>query len=226
MKWRNNLMAWNEPGNSGGNGKSPWGNNNGGNNQEPPDLDEILKNLNDKFTKLFGGKGGGSRGGASNEGRQSSGGPINKALLIIPVVIAAIIWVLAGIYTVDQGKQAVILQLGAYYDTQDAGLHWHAPIIQEYYIVDVSAIQSLNLGDRESEALMLTKDENIVDIKMTVQFRIQEPEKFLFNVKEPGLVLKQVTESAIREIIGLNKMDYIITGGRSQIAQKVQILSQ
>lgn len=220
-------MAWNEPGNSGG--KSPWGGNGGGNNnQEPPDLDEILKNLNDKFSKIFGGnKKGGSNNNVSDiGGKPSGGGEINKALLIIPVIIAAIIWVLAGIYTVDQGKQAVILQLGAYYDTQDAGLHWHAPILQEYYIVDVSAIQSLNLGDRESEALMLTKDENIVDIKMTVQFRIQEPEKFLFNVKEPGLVLKQVTESAIREVIGRNNMDYIITGGRSEIAQRVQSLSQ
>jgi len=119
-----------------------------------------------------------------------------------------------------------VLQFGAYHKTTDAGLQWHLPVVQNYYIVDVSAIQSLNLGDRASEALMLTRDENIVDIKMTVQFRIHEPEKFLFNVKDPGLVLKQVTESAVREIIGLNVMDYIITGGRTEIAQKVQILAQ
>ncbi len=214
-------MAWNEPGEPKGN--SPWGNKN---NQEPPDLDEIIKNMRDKLTVLLGGKSGGGNGNKRPAGKGGDGEVFNPRLLLIPLVIAFIVWMAFGIYQVDQGKQAVVLQFGAYHKTTDAGLQWHLPVVQNYYIVDVSAIQSLNLGDRASEALMLTRDENIVDIKMTVQFRIHEPEKFLFNVKDPGLVLKQVTESAVREIIGLNVMDYIITGGRTEIAQKVQILAQ
>ncbi len=209
-------MAWNEPGNSGG--KNPWGN--GNNEQGPPDLDEVFKKLNDKVNGILGKKSG------SGGGRSSGDNSIGGGVVFIALIIAAIIWGLSGIYTVDQGKQAVVLQFGAYHKTTNAGLQWHLPIIQEYYIVDVSAIQSINLGDRESEALMLTKDENIVDVKMTVQFRIQNPKDFLFNVRDPGLVLKQVTESSIREIIGINDMDYIITGGRAEIAQRVQSLSQ
>jgi len=220
-------MAWNEPGDSKGN--SPWGNNN---DKGPPDLDELIKKMNDKLGKLLGGKSGNKKSGGSSGGNnvtnigQSGNGGINNVVLIAGLLIALAVWMLSGIYTVDQGKQAVVLQFGAYNKTTEAGLQWHLPIIQEYYIVDVSAIQSINIGDRESEALMLTKDENIVDVKMTVQFRIQNPEQFLFNVKEPGQVLKQVTESSIREVIGLNDMDYIITGGRAEIAQKVQTLAQ
>lgn len=218
-------MAWNEPGDP--KNKDPWGNKGG---QEPPDLDEIARKAKEKLNNLFGSGGKKSRyrsqNGSSGSDGNNSTTEFNKSFLIIPFVVAILVWVAAGFYTVEQGKQAVVLQFGAYNETTDAGLHWHMPIIQKYYIVDVSAIQSLDLGDRSSEAMMLTKDENIVDIKMTVQFRIQEPEKFLFNVRDPGLVLKQVTESAIREIIGLNMMDYVITGGRTQIAQKVQTLSQ
>jgi modulator of FtsH protease HflK len=219
-----NAMAWNEPGDSKGN--SPWGNKN---DKGPPDLDELIKKMNDKLASLLGGKKSGSNNSGNNNVSdigQSGNGGMNKVIMIIGLVIAFAVWMLSGIYTVDQGKQAVVLQLGAYNKTTEAGLQWHLPIIQEYYIVDVSGIQSLNLGDRESEALMLTKDENIVDVKMTVQFRIQNPENFLFNVKEPGQVLKQVTESSIREVIGLNNMDYIITGGRAEIAQRVQTLAQ
>ncbi len=226
-------MAWNEPGNSKGN--SPWGNKN---DQGPPDLDELIKKMNEKLGQLLGGKKPRKKPNDSNSGgnksdndnvtdiKPSGGGGLSNIVIIIGLVIAAIIWLLSGIYTVDQGKQAVVLQFGAYNKTAEAGLQWHLPIVQEYYIVDVAQIQSLNLGDRESEALMLTKDENIVDIKMTVQFRIQNPENFLFNVKDPGQVLRQVTESAIREVIGLHDMDYIITGGRAEISQKVQTLAQ
>jgi len=215
-------MAWNEPG--GGKDKDPWGKRN--DEQGPPDLDEIIKNMNDKFGKIFGGKkGGGNFGGGGNVHNFGSN-KFNKLGLIAVAVIALMVWIFSGIFTVDQGKQGVVLQFGGYHRTTEAGLQWHLPMVQKYYIVDVSAIQSLTLGERGSEALMLTEDENIVDIKMTIQFRVQNPENFLFNVKDPATVLRQVTESAIREVIGKNKMDYIITGGRTEIARKVHKLAQ
>ena len=214
-------MAWNEPGD--GKDKDPWGKRDDG--QGPPDLDEIIKNMNDKFGKIFGGKKGGGGFGGGNI-HNIGGNKFNKLGLAAIAVIALMVWMFSGIFTVDQGKQAVVLQFGAYHRTTEAGLQWHLPLVQNYYIVDVSAIQSLTLGERETEALMLTEDENIVDIKMTIQFRIQNPEHFLFNVKEPATVLRQVTESAIREVIGKNKMDHIITGGRAEIAQKVHKLAQ
>ena len=216
-------MAWNEPGNSGN--KNPWGN---GDEQGPPDLDELVKKLNKKVSGLLNKKSSDNKYSPSDDDNNNdSGNTANGfASLLVIVIVLMVIWMLSGFYTVDQGKQAVVLQLGAYKETRDAGLQWHLPFIQEYYIVNVSAIQSLNIGDTESEALMLTRDENIVNIKMTVQFRIQDPKDFLFHVKQPGSVLKQVTESAIREVIGMNDMDFIITDGRAEIAKKVQILLQ
>ena len=225
-------MAWNEPG--GPKNNDPWGNKNN-NNQGPPDLDEVIKNLNDKIGKLFGGKKGGSGSGDSGSGNGSGNGsgdnrfgntPIPTYLFVVVAVIAAAIWGFSGIYTVDQGKKAVVLQFGEAYKTVDAGLHWYAPGIQQYQIVDVSASRSLSIGGNQHEAHMLTKDENIVEVKVAVQYKVSDAEHFLFNVRDPGLVLRQVSESAVREIVGKNDMDFILTEGRSQIASKIGVLAQ
>ena len=211
-------MAWNEPG--GPKNNDPWGNKNN-NDQGPPDLDEVIKNLNDKIGKLFGGSGSGGNG----SGRSSTNQP-PTLVFVLAAIIAVVIWGLAGIYTVDQGKKAVVLQFGAAYKTVDAGIQWYAPIIQSYQIVDVSASRSLNIGSNTHEAYMLTKDENIVDIKVAVQYKVSNAEHYLFNVRDPGLVLRQVSESALREIVGKNEMDFILTEGRSSIASQVGNLAQ
>ena len=225
-------MAWNEPG--GPKKNDPWGNNNNNNNnnndQGPPDLDEIIKDLTDKFNKLFGaGKGsknGGNNGSGNDKGGQGFNPRLSKAIIVIGAVIAVAIWAMSGIYTVDQGKKAVVLQFGQSLKVVDAGLQWYAPLIQNYYIVDVSASRSLSLGGSEHEAYMLTEDENIVDIKVAIQYKVSNAEHFLFNVREPGLVLRQVSESAVREIVGKNKMDFILTEGRSQIASQIGVRTQ
>jgi membrane protease subunit HflK len=213
-------MAWNEPG--GPKNNDPWGNKNN-NDQGPPDLDEVIKNLNEKVSKLFGRTGG---GGADDGGKRRGFSQPPTLIIGIVIVLLVVIWTMAGIYTVDQGKQAVITQFGSYHATEGAGIQWYAPVIQQYQIVDVSASRSLNLGGNTHEAMMLTKDENIVDIKVAVQFKVSHADQFLFNVKEPGLVLRQVSESAVREIVGKNNMDFILTEGRSAIAGDIGALAQ
>ena len=135
---------------------------------------------------------------------------------------------IAGIGWID--NQAALTQDfdSAMYQTWlvGAGIQWYAPGIQTYQIVDVSASRSLNLGASTHEALMLTKDENIVDIKVAVQYKVSNAENFLFNVKDPSYVLRQVSESSVREIVGKNEMDFILTEGRSEIAAKIGILAQ
>ncbi len=224
-------MAWNEPG--GPKKNDPWGNKNN-NDQGPPDLDEIIKDLTDKFNKLFGGgkgsknsNGGNNSGGdGSDKGSKEFNPQIPKAIFAIAAIIGVALWAMSGIYTVDQGKKAVVLQFGQSLKMVDAGLQWYAPLIQTYYIVDVSASRSLSLGGSDHEAYMLTEDENIVDIKVAVQYKVSNAEYFLFNVREPGLVLRQVSESAVREIVGKNKMDFILTEGRSDIASKIGVRTQ
>ncbi|MCU7799135.1 MAG: FtsH protease activity modulator HflK [gamma proteobacterium symbiont of Lucinoma myriamae] len=220
-------MAWNEPG--GPKNNDPWGNKNN-NDKGPPDLDEVIKNLNDKIGKLFGGNkksgGNGSGGKDSGSGTSFTPGQPPTILLVIIGIVAIGIWAMSGIYTVDQGKKAVVLQFGEAFKTVEAGIQWYAPGIQSYHLVDVSASRSLNIGGSQHEAHMLTKDENIVEIKVAVQYKVSDAEHFLFNVRDPGLVLRQVSESAVREIVGKNEMDFILTEGRSAIASKIGVLAQ
>ena len=146
-------MAWNEPGGSGN--KDPWGDRN--KEQGPPDLDEIIKKLQNKFAGLFGGGGGGT----STRGPRGGGG---MGISLIAVVLL-VIWALSGIYIVNQGKQGVVLQFGAFKSITDPGPHWYPRFIQSVEIVDVEQVRSVNLGRIPDEALMLTQDENIIDIK-------------------------------------------------------------
>ncbi len=204
-------MAWNEPGNSGG--KDPWGGRN--NEQGPPDLDEVVRKLQDKFGGLFGqGRGRGTGGGAS-------AGSIGMVL-----VLALALWALSGIYTVDEGQRGVVLQFGAYKDTTMPGLNWYPRFIQSVEEVDISSVRSIELGRRADEALMLTQDENIVDVKFTVQYQVKDARDYLFNVRDPDQTLREATESAVREVIGQSEMDFVITGGRSEVVERVKVLVQ
>jgi len=206
-------MAWNEPGGSGN--KDPWGNRN--NNQGPPDLDEVFKKFQDKISKLFGGKGGG--GGS----KKSGAGGLGVSFIAI---IALGIWGLSGFYVVDEGTEGVVLHLGKYDHSSEPGLHWYPRFIQSVYVVNTENVREIILGRKSTEALMLTQDENIVDVEFTVQYKIKDARNFLFNVRDPDTTVIQATESAMRENVGKAVMDSVIKDGRLEIASNTERLIQ
>ena len=201
-------MSWNEPG---GNKKDPWGNNN--NDQGPPDLDELLKNLQNKLSSIFGGSG---------KSNGSDGETPNNNAPTVTGLIAAValgLWLLSGFYIIDPAEKGVVTQFGRYIDTASSGPNWHIPYpIQQVVKVNVDQTRVVRLNAQS----MLTKDENIVDVDISVQYNILDTKAYLFNVLNPDDTVRQVAESAIRETIGQNKMDVVITGGRSAIAAKTQ----
>jgi membrane protease subunit HflK len=220
------LMAWNEPGGSGN--KDPWGGRGG--DQNPPDLDEVVKKLQEKFGAIFGGGKGGTSGGSGKAGSIGFG--------LIALVLVAV-WAFSGIYIVDEGKRGVVLHFGKYAKTTMPGPHWFPRGIQKVEIVDIENIRSMSVGfrstgggDRQTtrsvgrESLMLTQDENIVDVKLAVQYKVKSASDFLFMVKDPEATMLQAVESAIREIIGKNKMDFILKEGRADITAKGRELIQ
>ena len=206
-------MAWNEPGGSGN--KDPWGNRN--DNQGPPDLDEVFKKFQDKVTKLF----GGGKGGSGN--KSGSGGGMGASFIAIVLVS---VWALSGIYIVDEGTEGVVLHLGQYDNSAAPGPHWYPRFIQSVYVVNTENVREIVLGRKSMEALMLTKDENIVDVEFTVQYKIKDARNFLFNVSDPDLTVVQATESAMRENVGKGKMDFVIKDGRLEIAAATEKLIQ
>ena len=226
-------MAWNEPGGS-GKDKDPWGGGNGSDNQGPPDLDEVVKKMQEKFGSLFGGGKSGKSKGSSGGG----GGGISSIGIGLILVVVAVGWGLMGFYTVDEGKRAVVLQLGKYQKTTMPGLQWIAPIIQSYEMVDIENVRDARIGYRseiaggrraasiEQESLMLTQDENIVDIHLAVQYKIKSASDYVFKVVDPDDTLRQATESALREIVGKRNMDFVLTEGRAEIAANIQELTQ
>ncbi len=205
-------MAWNEPGGSGN--KDPWGNRN--NNQGPPDLDEVFKKFQDKVTKLFGGGSGGSN-------KKSGGGGLGASFIAIIIVG---IWGVSGFYVVDEGTEGVVLTLGKYDHSSEPGLHWYPRFIQNVYVVNTDNVREIILGRKSTEALMLTKDENIVDVEFTVQYKIKDARHFLFNVRDPDTTVIQATESAMRENVGKASMDSVIKDGRLEIASATEKLIQ
>jgi membrane protease subunit HflK len=216
-------MAWNEPG--GGNNKDPWG---GRNDQGPPDLDEVVKKMQDKLGGLFG---GGRKGGGSGSG--GSGG-FGFAGLGLVAGIIAVVWAFSGIYIVEEGKQGVVMRFGAFHKITGSGPHWRIPYpVEQVEIVDVEQRRFVEIGYRSGttgqgtvavprEALMLTEDENIVNIQLAVQYQVSDASKYLFDVRDPNSVLKQVAESAVREVIGKSKMDYVLKEGRAEVVANIQ----
>ncbi|MEW8657012.1 MAG: FtsH protease activity modulator HflK [Candidatus Thiodiazotropha endolucinida] len=201
-------MAWNEPG---GNGKDPWSGKGG--DQGPPDLDEVVKKLQDKFGGIFGG-GKPSRGGSSVGG---GSGPGSKSIGVI-VAIGLIVWLASGIYIVEPAERGVVLRFGAYSETTQPGPHWHIPFpIERRILVNVDQISSFR-----HKAQMLTRDENIVDVEFTIQSRIQDAADFLFQDRDPNKTLRDATETAVREIIGKSDLDFILTQGRGAIADRIK----
>jgi membrane protease subunit HflK len=197
------MMAWNEPG---GNNNDPW-KNKGGRDQGPPDLDEVFKNLMNKFGKFGGGGSGGSSGGKSLGG-------IGAAVIVGILVIG---WVFSGFYTIREAERGVVLRFGEFSHFVDPGLRWKPTFVDTVKPVDVQTIRSM-----PSSGSMLTEDENVVRVEMEVQYRILEPYKYSFAVTSPEESLSQAFDSAIRYVVGHSKMDDVLTSGREAARQSVR----
>ena len=196
-------MAWNEP----GKGKDSWGGgdrnkNNQGNG--PPDLDQIWK----RFRERFGGNGGSGNQGGGNGG--SGGAGVPSGLIAVVIAILAGAWlVFGGLYVVQPGEKGVVLRFGEYVDTASPGWHWHLP----YPIATVSKVDVQQVRRVSNRAVMLTKDENIVDVEISAQYRISNAMNYLFQLENPDQTVQQVLRSAVREIVGTSNMNQVIQEG-------------
>lgn len=220
-------MAWNEPGGGGNNNShDPWS---GGGRRDddkkpdrpsrngggPPDLDEALKDIQNKLGGLFGkrgGKGGNGGGGNSPDDHKRNA----FALPALIVVVLAGVWFASGFYLVDQSERGVVLRFGKYTETVGPGLHWNAPFVDEVRQVNVTKVRSLS-----QTASMLTQDENIVKVKMSVQYVVSNPRDYILNVRAPELSLENATDSALRYVAGQTVMNDILTSGRELLASNV-----
>jgi len=196
-------MAWNEPGN---NDKDPW-KNKGGKNQGPPDLDELLKDLGDKFGGVFGGKS--SRG--TKSGRGFSG--IGISLLL---VIAIIVYAFSGFYTIKEAQKGIVLRFGEYAGMVEPGLRWKWTFAEQVIPVDVQTTRDL-----PASGFMLTEDENVVRVEMQIQYRVVNPRNYIFSVTNADDSLNQALDSALRYVVGHSKMDDVLTSGREKVRQAV-----
>lgn len=220
-------MSWNQPG-PGGN--DPWGQKGG--RGGPPDLDDIVKNVQKTLRGFFGGrKGGGGSGGGGGSMPGTAG-------ISAIVVVALVVWALTGFYVVQEGTRGVVLRFGEYSQTTLPGLQWHVPWpVEEVSTVNIQNVNTVEIGYRTTgqgqeqsvprEALMLTEDENIVDMKLAVQYDIKDPEDLIFNVADdPREVVRGAAESALREVVGTNIMDFVLTEGRATVVQETQVRLQ
>lgn len=188
-------MAWNEP----GNGKDPWQRG----DEKPANLDEIVLGWQRRLARMFGGKGGG-RGGSNAVGS------------IILIVLLLFAWSLTGFYRVDEAERGIVQRFGAYTQTTLPGLRWHWP----FPIETVTVVNTTVVSEYSYKTEMLTADEQYVLINMTVQYRREDPKDYSFKVVEPDLTLRDVTESALREVVGISNLDTLVTGRREEIASR------
>ena len=191
-------MAWNEPGNN-GKDRDPWGNS-GKNNQTPPDLDKVFRNLMQKLGGML--------------GSRRPGGDINGIGILVVLLIAFVAWVISGFYTIKEAERGVVLRFGKFYESVEPGLRWKATFIDHVIPVDVESVRSL-----PAAGFMLTRDENVVRVEMDVQYRIADPRKYLFSVTNADDSLSQATDSALRYVVGHTSMDDVLTRGREKVRQ-------
>jgi modulator of FtsH protease HflK len=213
-------MSWNEPG---GDKKDPWSGR--GDQKGPPDLDEAIRSLQEKLSNFFG-------GGQEGDGG-SSGAPPWKSIGFVAAG-AIVLWGLSGFYIINEGTHGVETRFGKYVATTQSGLNWHLPSpIERVDIVDVKQQRYIEVGYRSGgteqglgsvpkEALMLTKDENIIDVRLAVQYQVKDAKDFVFNIVNPAATLKQVTESVQRGVVGSSEMDFVLTEGRSEVVAEIK----
>ncbi len=210
-------MSWNEPGSP---KKDPWS----GRDQQPtpPDLEEVLRGIQERLGRLFG----------ANRGNGGFGGlPVRSIGWLVLASLA--LWALTGIYIVQEGSRGVVTRFGRYVETTMPGPHWHIPTpVESVTVVNVEQQRIIEVGTKSGartsqdmasgEALMLTQDENIVDVHLTVQYQIKDAKDYMFRVFAPDATLKQVAKSAQRAVIGKSTMDFVLTEGRSEIAEEIK----
>ena len=221
-----NDPQWGNRGNDNGGGKRP--------NQGPPDLEELWRDLNRRLSGVFDKKG--NNGGNGGDNRPSVefdpkflGGGIG---LLLGLILLA--WLASGFYIVDASQRGLVLQFGKYKESTESGLRWRFPYpIQSHELVNISGVRTLEVGYRGSErnkvlkeALMLTDDENIINIQFAVQYILKDPVEYVFNNRNSDDAVMQVAETAIREIVGKSRMDFVLYEGREQIAVKASNLMQ
>ena len=205
-----------------------WGNKNSGG---PPDLEELLRKLNEKIAAIIGGKGGKSGLGKPGGGGAAKGFGGSIGLI---AVIAVLIWVGSGFYIVDASQRGVVLRFGKLVETTQPGPRWHLPFpIETVEIVNLSQVRTVEVGYRDNvknkmlkESLMLTDDENIIDIQFAVQYFLKDPANYLFKNRMPDENVRQAAETAIREVVGKSKMDFVLYEGREQVAASATHLMQ
>jgi membrane protease subunit HflK len=196
----------------------------------PPDLDALWSDFNDRINRLFGKKGGdqGPRGPGG-----SGNGFLGKGAGFVLVAVAAV-WMATGFHIVQEGREGVVLQFGTYHHSEPPGFRWRLPYpIQSHEIVNSSQVNTIEVGYNDEvrnkvlkESLMLTEDENIIDIQFAVQYRMKDAAAYLFNNAQPKDSVKMAAETAMREVVGGKRMDYVLYEGREQIALGTQKLIQ
>ena len=191
-------MSWN-----GNDNKDPWGR-----NDSPPEIDEVIKKVREKVDSIFG---GGSSGGSS------AGGGFSKKFVTFALTALALAYIGLGIYQVEEAERSVVLRLGEFSEIKGPGLRWNPPIIDQVDVVDVVRVRP-----HRHDALMLTKDENIVAVTVSVQYQIADPRKYVLDIRDADASLVQATESALRHVVGGSIMDDALTTGRELIAQEVK----
>ena len=237
-----NDHGWGNDPNRGGGGRNNQG------NQGPPDLDELWRDFNRRLTGMLGknrgGPGGNNEGGDGDGGNRggNSGGPGFPSLtpgqfgggVGVLFGLVALVWFASGFYIVDASQRGVVLTLGKYSETTDPGLRWRLPWpLQSHELVNVSGVRTIEIGYRGTEknkvlkeALMLTDDENIVSVQFAVQYLLKDPKDYVFTNRHPDDAVMQAAETAIREVVGKNRMDFVLYEGRDVIASSTQKLMQ
>ncbi len=204
-------MAWNEPGGN-SNNQDPWGGRKGGGRQGPPDLDEAFRKLQESLNGLFG---GGKKRGDDESGRSGGGGGFG--LLFVGLGLLAVVWLYSAIYVVDEQEQAVVLRFGKYHETVGPGLNIYFPPIDRKFQENVTRERAYT-----KQGAMLTEDENIIEVPLTVQYRVSNLQDFVLNVDQPEVSLQHATDSAVRHVVGSTEMDQVLTEGRELIATEVR----
>jgi modulator of FtsH protease HflK len=211
------LMSLNDP---------QWGRRPSG-NQGPPDLEELWRNINRKLEGLFGRRGGGPE-------RSPAGGPRSVGGIGLLAVLVLVVWLASGFYIVPEGQRGVVLRFGRFVETTMPGPRWHLPYpFESAEVVNLLGVRTVEVGYRNNvkskvlkESLMLTDDENIIDVQFAVQYVLKSPNDYLFNSREPDEAVLQAAETALREVVGKSSMDFVLYEGRAEVAARAHKLMQ
>jgi membrane protease subunit HflK len=202
-----------------------WGKKGGSGNQGPPDLEELWRSFNQKLNGMFGKRGGGDAPASIPPSMRQIGGGVGMA-----VVLVLVVWLASGFYTIDETQRGVVFTFGKQTDLTSPGLRWRLPYpFQSHEKVNLSQVRTVEVGYRNTvktkvlkESLMLTDDENIIDIQFAVQYTLKDPLAYLFNNRNPDETVLQAAETAFREVVGSSKMDFVLYEGREQVAVAAQ----